>query len=115
MRKTIFVLLAVILAGTLAAQNDRVTFGLKGNVSKIIRNDETMSLGGFWENFDLEFSPNGMLSKINGKEVKKETEGGRVYYTVEFEDDEYSSVLVFFRTPQGRISTYYWATGSSGL
>ena len=40
------------LACTLSAQNDRATFGLKGSASMVIRNDETMSFGGFWESFD---------------------------------------------------------------
>ena len=111
MKKTILVLFAVILAGTLSAQNDRATFGLKGNVSKVIKKGDAESFGGFWDGFDLEFSPTGMLSKIDGKKVKKETEGNEVYYTVDFEDEEYSTTLVFYRTPKGRISTYYFDDG----
>lgn len=111
MKKNLLVVFVVMLVGVGSAQNDRVTFGLKGNVKKIVQDSHAASSDVFWEIFDLEFSQNGMLSKIDGKEVKKETDENRVYYTVDFEDDEYSTTLVFSRPPQGRISTYYFDDG----
>ena len=38
MKKLLFVLLVVMLAGTVSAQNDLVTFCLKGNVTKVTPN-----------------------------------------------------------------------------
>lgn len=114
MKKTALLLFVVLLAGSLSAQNDRAAFGLKGNVSKVIQNGDVLSLGGFWEGSDLEFSQNGRLSKIGGKTIKTEhSENEGDYFTVEIGDEMFSVNLVFWRNAQKRISTYYFDDGES--
>ena len=66
-----------IFVSSLSAQNDRATFGLKGNVNKVSpdrgnyavypvgRND--------WVRYDLLFSNTGKLEEVNGKHVTSES------------------------------------------
>lgn len=113
MKKLLFVLLSVVLAGVVSAQNDRATFGLKGDVKKVIQSENPIPIGAFWENYDLEFSQSGALTKIGGKEIKKEVDDNGVSYFVDLSNEEYFLDLYFNRTPQNKISTSSFDDGGS--
>lgn len=87
MKKTILVLLAVILSGTLSAQNDRATFGLKGNVKKVTQRDNSDTgvnwVGCGWDTYNLEFSETGKLVKVNGRKGGLKYENNETEYFVQ--------------------------------
>ena len=61
-------MLVVLAQFTMVAKNDRVTFGLKGNVTKVIQDRNSFILpfsGSELENYDWEFSKSGKLIKVN--------------------------------------------------
>ncbi len=57
-----------MLAGTLAAQDDRATFGLKGNITHVAPKQGDHSYGNPLDNYDLVFSETGKLLKLNGED-----------------------------------------------
>ena len=109
-----------MLACTLSAQNDRATFGLKGNVKKVIQNEDLNHRAyshNPMESLDLEFNKEGKLVSVGDSVIKKEwrEDGlGNKSYEEEFvsvanEYGEYETTYFLTRDGNGRISTVtYW-------
>ena len=96
------------------AQNDRATFRLKGNVTKVTQiRDSTKMIYESYDPFgcsDLEFSSTGEQVRVDGWEIKKETSEDGVYYRVEMdEDNDYE--LWYQKDSQGRITANYYMSG----
>ena len=77
MKKHFLLVATVMLTCTLSAQNDRATFGLKGNVTKASpdRGNYTVYPVGRndWVRYDLLFSNTGKLEEVNGMHVTSES------------------------------------------
>lgn len=69
MKKLLPIIITIMLAGTLAAQDDRATFGLKGNITHVAPKQGDHSYGNPLDNYDLVFSETGKLLKLNGDEA----------------------------------------------
>ncbi|MBO4645212.1 MAG: hypothetical protein J5642_01720 [Bacteroidales bacterium] len=87
MKKSLMILLAFFLSVTVTAQNDRPTFGLKGNVVKVMQSDDVEYgiswFGEDWVTYNLEFSPTGKLIKVNGMVGGKKYENNEAEYFVQ--------------------------------
>ena len=117
----------VLAQFTMVAQNDRATFGLKGNVTKVTQNvgeygDSSYFLSGSgFEKFNLEFSKSGKLTKVEGNDIRAEiSDRGEKNY-VEFYGDENEiggsepyGGMVIYRDAQNRITTFYYAIVGEG-
>ncbi len=68
MKKLLPIIITIMLAGTLAAQDDRATFGLKGNITHVAPKQGDHSYGNPLDNYDLVFSETGKLLKLNGED-----------------------------------------------
>lgn len=113
MKKLLFVLLSVVLAGVVSAQNDRATFGLKGDVKKVTVshnfNYRNYPFSNDWDNWNLEFSKTGRLIKVEGNMVNVErvedSTGPSVSEFFIYELRDGSSVKCYLsRDEQNRIS-----------
>ena len=69
MKKLLPIIITIMLAGTLAAQDDRATFGLKGNITQVTPKQGDYSYGNLMENYNMVFSETGKLIKLNGEEA----------------------------------------------
>jgi len=106
MKNLLLVVVSVLLVGTLSAQNDRATFGLKGNVTKVkAPQEESYELLG---NNDLEFSKTGKLLKVDGVEIAVESYDDGTYYSIDFDD---GGGMSFSRDNQGRIKDFFYYEG----
>lgn len=106
MKKTIFIVFAVILARMLAAQNDRAAFGLKGDVIRVkAPQEESYELLG---NNDLEFSKTGKLLKVDDVEITVESYDDGTFYSIDFND---GGGMSFTRDKQGRIKGFFYYEG----
>lgn len=63
--KAILLVVSVMMVSSLSAQDDRATFGLKGNVTSVTPNYENQTFA--IDNRALSFSETGKLLKINGE------------------------------------------------
>ncbi len=120
MKKHFLLLAAILLAGVLSAQNDRATFGLKGNVKKVIQNEDLNHRAythNPMESLDLEFDMTGKLVSVGDSVFKKEwreDEQGNKIYEEEFvnvanEYGEYETTYFLKRDGNGRITQVsYW-------
>lgn len=108
----VFIALAQFMS---VAQNDRATFGLKGNVTKVIQSENPniriSSLIADWETFDYEFSQTGKIISVGDSLVKFEKyeypEGGYYYneYFIQHNDFGEETYYYVTRDMQKRIST----------
>lgn len=109
----------VVLAQfTMVAQNDRATFGLKGNVTKVIQDRNSLIFplsGSQLESFDWEFSKLGKLIKVNNNivEIENSDRGEENFILFRGDEDEIDGdaiyyVVLFYRDAQGRISSIYY-------
>ena len=77
MKKHFLLVATVMLICTLSAQNDRATFGLKGNVTKVSADHGNYAVYPVgmndWVRYDLLFSKTGKLEEVNGKHVTSES------------------------------------------
>lgn len=115
-----FALMAIfsILMSSLSAQNDRATFGLKGNVTKVSvdhGNYAVYPIGrNDWVRYDLLFSNTGKLEEVNGMHVTSES----FAYDHEIQRDSQNRIsklssvageglqwVVFHYDDQGRVSS----------
>lgn len=75
--KTILFALFVMIVSSLSAQNDRATFGLKGNVTKVSADHGNYAVypvgRNDWVRYDLLFSNTGKLEEVNGMHVTSES------------------------------------------
>jgi hypothetical protein len=111
-------MLVVLAQFTMVAQNDRVTFGLKGNVTKVIQDRNSFILpfsGSELENYDWEFSKSGKLIKVNENivEVENSDRGEENIILFRGDEDEIGGdevyyVVFFYRDAKGRLSSIYY-------
>lgn len=115
MKKLFLIALAVMMAGMLAAQNDRATFGLKGNVTKLIQSEEYTDrinqIGSEWETYNLVFSESGKLINVQGQTGKKSPDDAS--FEIFYHDIAGYSEYSLKRDSKNRISILYRISGDS--
>lgn len=97
--KSILLVVSVLMLSSLSAQNDRATFGLKGEVTKLSPdyNHSIYVVGrNEWVEYPLEFSQTGTLLSVNDKKVT---------------DKDFDAYYGFKRDAQNRISKISFVAG----
>lgn len=116
--KIVLFIASIMMMSSLSAQNDRATFGLKGNVTKVSADHGNYAVYPIgrndWVRYDLLFSNTGKLEEVNGMHVTSES----FAYDHEIQRDSQNRIsklssvageglqwVVFHYDDQGRVSS----------
>ncbi len=115
MKKLLLIVVSVLLVGALTAQNDRATFGLKGNVTKLIQSEDYENrinlIGSEWETYNLVFTESGKLYNVEGQtgKISPDDASFEIFYHDLAGYSEYS----LKRDAKNRISILYHIAGDA--